>query len=342
MEEDTLTYEDVLKTQKMILPDEIKWWPDFLYHFTDVHNAVGILYNGWIYSRKQAIENHMMVNDNASRAVIEATRDENKGYGRLYFRPLTATQFYNEGYKPVEIRKSDINANCPVPVFLCLGVNETLQFPGTKFAERGISGSHNDIKDGLEEFQKLEFSKIYHNGWFSHENREIIEYRHSEVIREGGFPVGNLLKWIICRTLAERETLLFLLKQCSIRLYNTYRNKIIYNPRLNCFYNNGIFIKTVEVVNGDLRVSFNDPEQRYTNDNFDQLQLMIKIEVAYKQAEGAIMEVENGYTNIDYYSIRSCSMQLRYAGKYDRIRVKVELNDIPMYENEIDIANKLI
>ena len=338
----TLTYEDVLKRQKKFLANEISWWTDYLYHFTDVHNVVSILYNGWIYSRSQAIANHTMVNDNASRAVIEATRNENKGYARLYFRPLTPTQFHNEGYKPVEVRKTDINANCPIPVFLCLGVNETLQLPGTKFAERGISGLHNDIKEGLEEFQKLEFSKIYHDGWFLPEDREIIEYRQSEVIREGGFPIWLLLKWIICRTQAERETLLFLLRQCSIRLYNTYKDRILYEPRLRCFYNNGIFVKSVNIVNNDLLVSFNDSEQRYKNNNLGQVQVMIKIEAAYKAADGAILEVENGYAGFDYYTIRSCNMKLGYSGHYDRMRIKIKINDISMYENEIDVENRLI
>ena len=337
----TLTYEDVLKRQKNNLANEISWWPDYLYHFTDVHNVVSILYNGWIYSRSQATANHTMVNDNASRAVIEATRNDNKGYARLYFRPLTPTQFHNEGYKPVEVRKSDINASCPIPVFLCLGVNETLQLPGTKFAERGISGLHNDIKEGLEEFKKLEFSKIYHDGWFGPEDREIIEYRHSEVIREGGFPIGLLLKWIICRTQAEKETLLFLLRQCSTRLYNTYKDRILYEPRLRCFYNNGIFIKAVDIIDNVLIVSFNDSEQRYKNEDIKQVQVLVKIEVAYKTADGAVVEVENGYAGFDYYTIRSCNMNLKYSGQYERIRVKVELNDISMYENEIDTRNRL-
>lgn len=159
-----MEYKDILNEQKKLLRDELKWWPDYLYHFTDVHNASNILYSGWVYSREQAVNQHIMVSDNASRAVIEATRDDNKCYGRLYFRPLTPTQFHNEGYKPLEIRNSDINACCPVPVFLCFNANETLNYPGTIFAERGISGNRHNIKAGINEFQKLDFSKIYHEG----------------------------------------------------------------------------------------------------------------------------------------------------------------------------------
>jgi hypothetical protein len=30
------------------------WWPRFVYHFTDVHNAVNILKVGYLYSRAEA------------------------------------------------------------------------------------------------------------------------------------------------------------------------------------------------------------------------------------------------------------------------------------------------
>ena len=29
------------------MANEIKWWPEFLYHFTDVHNVAQILYDGY-------------------------------------------------------------------------------------------------------------------------------------------------------------------------------------------------------------------------------------------------------------------------------------------------------
>ena len=114
-----MEYKEILEQQKSNLRDELKWWPNFFYHFTDVHNASSILYSGYIYSRREATERNIMYNDNASRAVIDATNIDSKCYGRLYFRPLTPTQFHNEGYKPSGIRHGDINASCPVPIFLC-------------------------------------------------------------------------------------------------------------------------------------------------------------------------------------------------------------------------------
>lgn len=88
---------------------------------------------------------------------------------------------------------------------------------GTKFAEKGLSGRRHDIKSGVEEFEKLNFRKIYHDGYYTSEESDIKEYRHSEVIHENGFPVEPFLKGILCRSEAERETLLFLLGQYSMQ-----------------------------------------------------------------------------------------------------------------------------
>lgn len=336
-----MEYKDVLETQKEKLRNDLKWWPDFLYHFTDVHNASGILYNGWILSRQQATEQAVMINDNASRAVIEATGVGSKSYGRLYFRPLTPTQYHNEGYKPLEVRNRDINACCPVPIFLCLSSDATLNLAGTKFAEKGISGSRNNILEGVEAFSSLDFAKIYHEGPYSQEHRDIKDYRHSEVIREGGFPVGPLLRCILCRTQAERETLLYLLRQYSMRLYNTYKSKVLYNPSLKCFYQNGIFVKNVAIRDNVLVFDFNDPEQRFKKQEECDVTLRVDIELAYKNADGSICSVQRLVGDLNYCLVRSCSVGLKKELDYNAVKVTLMLDDAIMYENELDINNAI-
>ena len=335
-----MNYKDVLDKYKENLPNNRKWWPNFLYHFTDVHNASRILCDGYIWSRQKAEEKKIMANDNASHAVIESTDQDNKCYGRLYFRPLTPTQFHNEGYKPKEVRNLD--ASCPVPIFLCLSANAILEFPGTKFAEKGLSGRRHDIKSGVEEFEKLNFRKIYHDGYYTSEESDIKEYRHSEVIHENGFPVEPFLKGILCRSEAERETLLFLLGQYSMRLYNTYKSKIIYNPKLHCFYHNGIYIKRVNVLGNKMRIEFNDPELRKLSPTKEPIDLKIQIEISYRLINGQVLEVVMGEGNLDYNSVRSCEIKLQNGFEYDVIRIKVAIDEISMYENEISMEEALI
>lgn len=93
-----------------------------------------------------------------------------------------------------------------------------------KFAERGIAGGHNNIQEGIEAFEKLNFEKIYHDGWYDIQiDGDIKEFRHSEVIRVGGFPLPQIIRGIICRSSAERETLLYLLRKKSLNVYNSYK-----------------------------------------------------------------------------------------------------------------------
>lgn len=335
-----MSYKEILEQQKANLPDNIKWWPNFLYHFTDVHNASNILYEGFIWSRQKAEDKHVMKNDNASHAVIAATNHDNKCYGRLYFRPLTPTQYHNEGYKPEEVRDNTINANCPVPVFLCLSANATLSLDGTLFAEKGLAGNRHNIRAGVDEFKKLNFKKIYHDGWYTPDNADIKEYRHSEVIHENGFPVEPLLRGILCRSEAERETLLFLLGQYSMRLYNTYKNRIIYNPKYRCFFNNGIFVKAVSVLDNKLKVEFNDPELRKRPQ--PSIDIEVQIDLLYRKYDGTVLTATTGKGTLDYCSVRSCEMNFMDDIGADSVRVKVLIDENVMYENEICVYKEII
>ena len=223
-----------------------------------------------------------MQNDNASNEVIQVTNNDNMCYGRLYFRPLTPTQFNNEGYKPIQVRNSEINASCPVPIFFCFNADATLNYPGTEFAERGLAGHRHNIKSGLKEFEKLNFSKIYHVGSYSKQDYDIKEYRLSEVIHENGFPIAQLLSCIICRSTAEREMLLFLLGQYSMRLYNTYKEN------------------------------------------------------------GAVLMHTSGDGLFDYFTVENCRMELKDVNNCDIVRIRVAIDGIEMYINDINVEEEML
>jgi hypothetical protein len=91
------------------------WWPDYLFHFTDIRNAVSILREGALLSRQEATERGVMVTDNASQEIISQTDDKWQDHVRLYFRPRTPTQYRNEGFRPSDQR--ELGAHCPVPVY---------------------------------------------------------------------------------------------------------------------------------------------------------------------------------------------------------------------------------
>ena len=61
-------------------------------------------------------------------------------------------------------------------------------------------------------------------------------------------------------------------------MYHVYRELIRYLPQLNLFYNNGIFIKTVEYHDGIIKVKFNDCYQRYGINNSNGKDILFKAE----------------------------------------------------------------
>lgn len=337
-----MDYVSILNNYKRNLPKERQWWPDYFYHFTDIHNAVGIIESGWIYSRRQAQVKDIMVNDNASRVVIDMTGDDKKTYGRLYFRPLTPTQYHNEGYKPKSVRKSEINASCPVPVFFLLSVEKTMGLDNVKFAEKGIAGGRNNIQQGSLAFSHLNFAKIYHDGPYNtQEDGDILQYRHSEIIREGGFPLPQIVRGIVCRSNAERETLLYLLKRKSEKIYNSYKKLIMYAPSKRMFYNNGIFIKEVDVIDRILNLELNSKQTRAHR--YDgQVLFNVCISITYLSAYGSQLRIVEGKGEMNYCTVENITMKLEEDLEYSSIIVKVMFDDAIMYENEISLTSSAI
>ena len=66
-----MSYKDIILKNEEYAP--ARWWPHYAYHYTDISNAVSILESGMLYSRLRAEELHVMMNDNASRQVIDMT-----------------------------------------------------------------------------------------------------------------------------------------------------------------------------------------------------------------------------------------------------------------------------
>ena len=203
----------------------VPWWPRFAYHYTDVTNAVGILEKGILYSRAKAESMNLMHNDNASRQVIDMTQTEARSCARFYFRPLTPTQYYNEGFKHSQLRyDQDENANTPVPVFFLFDLETLLSLPGVQFSEQKQSGYGSPLQYGEDAFSALNFDYIYSKG---PENFTAAKsYRHAEILHQNSLNIDLCLKQVLCRNDIERTTLLNLLKKESPRSFHKYKDII--------------------------------------------------------------------------------------------------------------------
>jgi hypothetical protein len=331
------TYEEIITEQRQHLNPQIGWWPIYFYHFTDIHNAIGIIDSGLIYGRNKALEEHLMQSDNASQSVINVTSESVKDCARLYFRPLTPTQYHNEGYKPPHIRKSDINANCPMPVFFFLDAAKTLRTDGVQFAEKGCAGHYGtDLESGEEEFAKLNFAKIFHNG--SHESgSDITQYRQSEVIRNGGLPIDSLVRGIVCRSIAEKQTLLYILAKNYPDKYRKYNKYITYKPELKVFYNNGIFIKNVRYHEAKLHVELNEPRLRYGTERSNHQDYVMTCKVEWLDKTRTTLGRGESKTVMDYSKFNVFMLGFDHKLS-DTILLEIDFDGNLMYKNIIQLA----
>ena len=88
---------DDLAQQDWVRRTERRWWPKFVFHYTDIRNAADILRDGYMYSRKHLEDEGKPIISSGSPTVLAGTDIAIKDCVRMYFRPKTPTQYYAEG-----------------------------------------------------------------------------------------------------------------------------------------------------------------------------------------------------------------------------------------------------
>lgn len=251
-----MDYNDIIK-ENCKSHSAVSWWPRFAFHYTDLTNAVSILSSGRLYSRTRAEALGLMHNDNASRQVIDMTQTEATASVRFYFRPLTPTQYYNEGFKHPDLRYAqDPNANVPVPIFLLFDLEKLLTMRDVKFSEHPQSGYGSHLCSGVDEYKKFHFDHIYSKGYVENFD-QVKKYRHAEILYPGSFEINTCLQAILCRNYVEQTTLLNLLKETDSKAFHKYK-PMIKICRDNVFENNALFIKDCRYHDGTVSVTFCD------------------------------------------------------------------------------------
>lgn len=202
------------------------WWPDFVFHFTDIQNVIRILSIGKLYSRNRLDTVGLTYLDAASPSIITHSSEHVKDYVRFYFRPLTPTQFLMEGIRPDSKRWLDSEekpAHCPVPIFLLFDARTILARSDCEYTDGNFASSSSRRGNTADFLCALPFKEIYHNGWYDRNNpaNALISHRRcAEVLIPQEIDL-SALRAIACRSEAEKDTLLSLLPYDIAKKYST-------------------------------------------------------------------------------------------------------------------------
>jgi ssDNA thymidine ADP-ribosyltransferase, DarT len=189
------------------------WWPNFVFFFADLPNALRIFDAGKLLCRNQAA----MAVDTGSEAVLDLTADQWKNCVRLYFRPRTPTQYQIEGFRPPG-QHGSLGKHMPVPIFFLFDSKDILTRRTTRFSQGNLS-QNPPVGDDATFFESIPFERVYHDSWMREEEKSNIKFhRHAEIIIPGELDLGPLRR-IWCRSDAEYQMLLRLLSPPVMRKY---------------------------------------------------------------------------------------------------------------------------
>lgn len=229
------------------------WWPDYLFHTTELRNAVEILESGKLLSRRD-IGNNMSW-ENANHEIIDHTPPDVQQMARFYFRPRTPMTHNNEGFRTSANRHP--HAYCPLPVVLVFRSIPILTARGTQFSDGNCSSGKTRRGETAEFLQSLPFDDIYHDtAWLSEESgNRIRHHRQAEVLVPSPFEIRPHQLQIRVRSTAERETLL---SQLEHQTANRYRNQIQVANKAPLFHKQWTYIESVSALGNVLTIRFNE------------------------------------------------------------------------------------
>lgn len=217
-------------------------WAGFVYHFTHLENALNIIKEKKILPRNKAT-----FKDSAGSSFINTTLDEIKNFARFYFRPLTPTQYYNEGLG----RKTKLGdlPQCPVMIFFKFDLKEILEkkenlcyVSNGNLRHYPITGFGNDY-DFLKSFN---FKKLYCK-YDECDTQTFLNASQQEFIVKDEFDFSDIENFqIICRTEFDKNVLVNL-----IGINDPITTKIIVDQ--SYYYQYNPFVE-VEVKNHIIKV----------------------------------------------------------------------------------------
>lgn len=239
----------------------IRDWPRYVVHTVHVDTAVKILKSGLLIPRQQLGN---LIHDVANPRAI-AMNPEALQYARLYFRPKTAFHFRTEGIK-FTTDQYRYESHMSIPVMLAFDARSVLTLDGVGFSNGKLARMF--ATPGFDEayFRTIPFEQVYHDGPTRDEG--IQDARMSEVVYPGALSLDPHLRYVVCRTVYDRATLLYLLGQEA----GDFRTRIITEQTSqSTFIHKALYIKSLVFEEDRLSIAFKMSTWNLIGDEFEVL-----------------------------------------------------------------------
>ncbi len=196
-------------------------WPSRLFRHEPLESAVKILQSRVLLSRREAAGE--IERDIAPADIIASTAAARDSV-RLYFRPKSPTQYHIEGIrKPNELYHG---SQAPVLIIMVFRAEDILTQPGVEFSD-GNMQSYGTVTGSTDaEFKAIPFELVYHDGAFDRhgaQGAEIVRRRCAEILLPSPLQLPGNLQSVLCRSPAERATLLYRLGNTADQLSDRIR-----------------------------------------------------------------------------------------------------------------------
>ena len=182
-------------------------WPKYLFHHASLSNATSILNEDALLSRHDAAG---LVHDDVAPTEVISRRSDAHEFSRLYFRPRTPTQYQVEGIRKAnECYLGDSSNHVPILYMFLFSAETVLTLDGTQFSNGNMQSPQTKFDSSEKFFDAIPFDKVFHEGSFDQNEKDaILKARCAEVLAKSPLLLREHLKFVLCRSEAERHTLL--------------------------------------------------------------------------------------------------------------------------------------
>ena len=223
-----------------------------MFHCTDIKNVVSILSNGEIYSRSRITSAGQLPVDIASPQVMKAQTSNGKTTCVCTFGQELPLSIETRDF--VQLVQQELNAHCPVPVYLIFDALAVLSRADSCFSDGNMGSPQANVHTDVSSLEQIPFNMVYHDTWFDPSERDrIVHHRNAEVLAPERMGLENL-RYIGCLSDAEYKTLLHLLPSGT---HSRWADKIGVRPSLQLFNRQWTFAEQAELSTERIVFHFN-------------------------------------------------------------------------------------